>query len=155
MSLPSVPTLMDVTGQFDVEFRIIVACRNGNIYILRRCVCVSSQPVFVCYNRLLHLTWINVELLWSAAVQCTRKHGVKLITFLHWTCFHYRDSQKPKYCIELSSHPVGLVRMGKNVVVGCAQETMQSFTQKVSLSHLNAHTGWHGLIYQSFFLKII
>ncbi|KAF5908920.1 Bardet-Biedl syndrome 1 protein, partial [Clarias magur] len=76
MSLPSVPTLMDVTGQYDIEFRIIVACRNGNIYILRR------------------------------------------------------DSQKPKYCIELSSHPVGLVRMGKNVVVGCAQETMQSFTQK-------------------------
>lgn len=38
MSLPSVPTLMDVTGQFDVEFRIIVACRNGNIYVLRRYV---------------------------------------------------------------------------------------------------------------------
>ncbi|KAG9338211.1 hypothetical protein JZ751_026964 [Albula glossodonta] len=54
MSLPSVPTLMDVTGQFDVEFRITVACRNGNIYILRR------------------------------------------------------DSPRPKYCIELTSHPVGL-----------------------------------------------
>ncbi|KAK1788178.1 hypothetical protein P4O66_016643 [Electrophorus voltai] len=76
MSLPSVPTLMDVTGQFDVEFRIIIACRNGNIYILRR------------------------------------------------------DSPKPKYCIELCSHPVGLVRMGKNVVVGCAQETLQGYTQK-------------------------
>lgn len=36
LSLPSAPTLMDVTGQFDVEFRITVACRNGNIYILRR-----------------------------------------------------------------------------------------------------------------------
>ncbi|KTF85756.1 hypothetical protein cypCar_00005739 [Cyprinus carpio] len=36
MSLPSTPNLMDVTGQFDVEFRITVACRNGNIYILRR-----------------------------------------------------------------------------------------------------------------------
>uniref|UniRef100_A0A4W5KGD7 BBSome complex member BBS1 n=1 Tax=Hucho hucho TaxID=62062 RepID=A0A4W5KGD7_9TELE len=76
MSLPSPPTQMDVTGQFDVEFRITVACRNGNIYILRR------------------------------------------------------DSPKPKYCIELSSHPVGLVRMGKSVVVGCAQETLQGFTQK-------------------------
>uniref|UniRef100_W5LLH1 BBSome complex member BBS1 n=1 Tax=Astyanax mexicanus TaxID=7994 RepID=W5LLH1_ASTMX len=76
MSLPSVPTLMDVTGQFDVEFRITIACRNGNIYILRR------------------------------------------------------DSPKPKYCIELSSHPVGLVRMGKNVVVGCAQETLHGYTQK-------------------------
>lgn len=76
LSVPSVPTLMDVTGQFDVEFRITVACRNGNIYILRR------------------------------------------------------ESSKPKYCIELSSHPVGLVRMGKNVVVGCAEECLRSFTQK-------------------------
>ncbi|XP_010901988.1 Bardet-Biedl syndrome 1 protein isoform X1 [Esox lucius] len=76
MSLPSAPTQMDVTGQFDVEFRITVACRNGNIYVLRR------------------------------------------------------ESPKPKYCIELSSHPVGLVRIGKNVVVGCAQETLQGFTQK-------------------------
>ncbi|XP_071770695.2 BBSome complex member BBS1 [Centroberyx gerrardi] len=76
MSLPAAPTMMDVTGQFDVEFRITVACRNGNIYILRR------------------------------------------------------ESAKPKYCIELSSHPVGLVRMGKNVVVGCADESLQGFTQK-------------------------
>ncbi|XP_071390651.1 BBSome complex member BBS1-like, partial [Centroberyx affinis] len=41
-----------------------------------------------------------------------------------------RESAKPKYCIELSSHPVGLVRMGKNVVVGCADESLQGFTQK-------------------------
>ncbi|XP_041819004.1 Bardet-Biedl syndrome 1 protein [Chelmon rostratus] len=76
MSLPAPPTMMDVTGQFDVEFRITVACRNGNIYILRR------------------------------------------------------ESDKPKYCIELSSHPVGLVRVGKNVVVGCTDESLQCFTQK-------------------------
>ncbi|XP_066574893.1 BBSome complex member BBS1 isoform X1 [Amia ocellicauda] len=76
MTLPSVATFMDVTGQFDVEFRITVACRNGNIYILRR------------------------------------------------------ESSKPKYCIELSSHPVGLVRVGKNVVVGCTQETLHGYTQK-------------------------
>ncbi|XP_072562418.1 Bardet-Biedl syndrome 1 protein [Paramormyrops kingsleyae] len=76
MSLPSVPTLMDVTGQFDVEFRITVACRNGNIYVLRR------------------------------------------------------DSSRPRYCIELTSHPVGLVRIGKNVVVGTADETLLGYTQK-------------------------
>ncbi|KAM9837642.1 BBSome complex member BBS1 [Aulostomus maculatus] len=76
MSLPATPTMMDVTGQFDVEFRITVACRNGNIYILRR------------------------------------------------------ESDKPKYCIELPSHPVGLVRFGKNVVVGCTDESLQGFTQK-------------------------
>ncbi|XP_075934470.1 BBSome complex member BBS1 [Anarhichas minor] len=76
MSLPAAPAMMDVTGQFDVEFRITVACRNGNIYILRR------------------------------------------------------DSDKPKYSIELSYHPVGLVRVGKNVVVGCTDESLQGFTQK-------------------------
>ncbi|TDG97653.1 hypothetical protein EPR50_G00210000 [Perca flavescens] len=76
MTLPAPPTMMDVTGQFDVEYRITVACRNGNIYVLRR------------------------------------------------------ESDKPKYCIELSSHPVGLVRVGKNVVVGCSDESLQSFTQK-------------------------
>uniref|UniRef100_A0A3P8UTG5 BBSome complex member BBS1 n=1 Tax=Cynoglossus semilaevis TaxID=244447 RepID=A0A3P8UTG5_CYNSE len=76
MSLPAPPTMIDVTGQFDVEFRITVACRNGNIYILRR------------------------------------------------------DSDKPKYSMELSSHPVGLVRVGKNVVVGCTDESLQGFTQK-------------------------
>lgn len=36
MLLPSAPTMMNVTGQFDVEFRVTVACRNGNIYVLRR-----------------------------------------------------------------------------------------------------------------------
>nr|XP_046232602.1 Bardet-Biedl syndrome 1 protein [Scatophagus argus] len=76
MSLPAAPTMMDVTGQFDVEFRITVACRNGNIYVLRR------------------------------------------------------ESDRPKYCIELSAHPVGLVRVGKNVVVGCTDESLQGFTQK-------------------------
>uniref|UniRef100_W5M3R4 Bardet-Biedl syndrome 1 n=1 Tax=Lepisosteus oculatus TaxID=7918 RepID=W5M3R4_LEPOC len=45
-------------------------------------------------------------------------------------CVCYRESTKPKYCIELSSHPVGLVRVGKNVVVGCTQETLHGFTQK-------------------------
>ncbi|XP_048475599.1 Bardet-Biedl syndrome 1 protein [Rhincodon typus] len=52
LNLPSVAVFMDVTGQFDVEFRIIVACRNGNIYIIRRdskrpkqCVELNSQPV--------------------------------------------------------------------------------------------------------------
>lgn len=42
-----------------------------------------------------------------------------------------RDSDKPKYCIELSSHPIGLVRVGKNLVVGCTDEGLYGFTQKV------------------------
>ncbi|XP_051927659.1 Bardet-Biedl syndrome 1 protein [Hippocampus zosterae] len=76
VALPAPPTMLDVTGQFDVEFRITAACRNGNIYILRR------------------------------------------------------DLDKPKYCVELSAHPVGLVRLGKNMVVGTTDQNLQGFTQK-------------------------
>ncbi|ELK13297.1 Bardet-Biedl syndrome 1 protein [Pteropus alecto] len=52
MSLPSVPVFLEVSGQFDVEFRLAAACRNGNIYILRRdskrpkyCIELSAQAV--------------------------------------------------------------------------------------------------------------
>lgn len=43
-----------------------------------------------------------------------------------------RESDKPKYCVELPSHPVGLVRVGKNMLVGCTDESLQGFTQKVT-----------------------
>ena len=52
----------------------------------------------------------------------------------------FRESDKPKYCIELPSHPVGLVRVGKNVVVGCTDESLQGFTQKVTHTHTHTHT---------------
>ncbi|XP_063002274.1 Bardet-Biedl syndrome 1 protein isoform X2 [Elgaria multicarinata webbii] len=76
MTVPSVPAFLDVTGQFDVEYRLTVACRNGCAYILRR------------------------------------------------------DSKRPKYCIELSAQAVGLVRVQKNIVAACSDETLQGYTQK-------------------------
>eukprot|EP00069_Balaena_mysticetus_P012834 bmy_07803T0 len=76
MSLPSVPVFLEVSGQFDVEFRLAAACRNGNIYMLRR------------------------------------------------------DSKRPKYCIELSAQPVGLVRVHKVLVVGSNQDSLHGFTHK-------------------------
>lgn len=44
--------------------------------------------------------------------------------------FH-RDSKHPKYCIELSAQPVGLVRVHKILVVGSTQESLHGFTHKV------------------------
>ncbi|TFJ95711.1 thymidine phosphorylase [Platysternon megacephalum] len=35
MTLLSVPAFLDVMGQFDVEYRVTVACLDGSIYILR------------------------------------------------------------------------------------------------------------------------
>ncbi|KAM9763930.1 BBSome complex member BBS1 isoform 1-T1 [Dama dama] len=76
MSLPSVPVFLEVSGQFEVEFRLATACRNGSVYMLRR------------------------------------------------------DSKRPKYCIELSAQPVGLVLIHKVLVVGSNQDSLHGFTHK-------------------------
>ncbi|KXJ22583.1 Bardet-Biedl syndrome 1 protein [Exaiptasia diaphana] len=76
MSLPSVPSFMSVTGLFDVEFRIVVACRDGKVYTLKR------------------------------------------------------GSKTAKACIELTSQAVGLERIGKNIVVGCMDDTLVCYSTK-------------------------
>ena len=43
MELPSVPVFLSVTGLYDVEFRIVVSCRNGGVYNLKR-----LGSAFVC-----------------------------------------------------------------------------------------------------------
>jgi Bardet-Biedl syndrome 1 protein len=35
VGLKSVPCFMQTTGQFDVEYRIYVACRDGKVYLIR------------------------------------------------------------------------------------------------------------------------
>ena len=47
------------------------------------------------------------------------------------TLFTFRGSKAGKPTIELNSQPVGMERIGKNVVVGCMDETLQCFTSKV------------------------
>ncbi|CAF3501254.1 unnamed protein product [Rotaria socialis] len=41
MNCPATPSFLDVSGIYDVEFRILAACRNGYIYLFRR---GSAQP---------------------------------------------------------------------------------------------------------------
>jgi len=36
VQLPSVPVFMAITGIFEVEYRIVVTCRNGNIYTIKK-----------------------------------------------------------------------------------------------------------------------
>ncbi|CAF1248119.1 unnamed protein product [Rotaria magnacalcarata] len=36
MNCPATPSFLDVSGVYDVEFRILAACRNGYIYLFRR-----------------------------------------------------------------------------------------------------------------------
>ncbi|XP_060679492.1 Bardet-Biedl syndrome 1 protein [Hemiscyllium ocellatum] len=82
VNLPSVAVFLDVTGQFDVEFRIVVACRNGNVYIVRRdskrpkqCIELNSQPaglvrlnktiVLGCGKEMLHAYTQKGKKLWT------------------------------------------------------------------------------------------
>ena len=45
MALPSVPVFLSVTGMYDVEYRIVVACRNGCIYTLKRLEHVPAKNI--------------------------------------------------------------------------------------------------------------
>lgn len=71
-----------------------------------------------CAGEVLHLTDLGSE------NYPNKSHQIHMVLFR-------RELDKPKYCIELSSHPVGLIRAGKNLVVGCTDESLYSFTQKV------------------------
>uniref|UniRef100_A0A6A7G4S6 Bardet-Biedl syndrome 1 protein-like n=1 Tax=Hirondellea gigas TaxID=1518452 RepID=A0A6A7G4S6_9CRUS len=45
VSLPSVAAFLSVSGLYDVEYRILVACRNGHIYTLKRGTKVGRPTV--------------------------------------------------------------------------------------------------------------
>ena len=46
--------------------------------------------------------------------------------------YDYRGAKHPgKSCIELKSQPVGIERIGKNIIVGCMDQTLNCFTTKV------------------------
>ena len=34
--MPAVPVFLSVSGLYDVEYRVVVACRNGAVYTLKR-----------------------------------------------------------------------------------------------------------------------
>ncbi|KAH3846342.1 hypothetical protein DPMN_088643, partial [Dreissena polymorpha] len=83
MSLPSVPVFLSVTGMFDVEYRIVVACRNGTIYTLRRgqddpvknCIELSSQIVGMeRLNKTIYVACMD------QTVKCFSSKGKKLWT---------------------------------------------------------------------------
>uniref|UniRef100_A0A7S1IQI7 Bardet-Biedl syndrome 1 N-terminal domain-containing protein n=1 Tax=Eutreptiella gymnastica TaxID=73025 RepID=A0A7S1IQI7_9EUGL len=54
VSLPSIPAFIVATGLYDVDYRIVVACRNGNIYTVRDgeltgvVIELESQPCGLC-----------------------------------------------------------------------------------------------------------
>ena len=50
--MPSVPVFIEANGLFDVEYRILFACRDAHIYLIKRgytsgrlCIQLNSHPV--------------------------------------------------------------------------------------------------------------
>lgn len=80
VTLEAVPSFISVLGLYDVEYRITVACRDGNIYTIK-----------------------NGQVL----------HSV----------------------IELETQPVGLVRLDKNIYVGCMDNVIHCFHFKGKKNH--------------------
>lgn len=76
VQLPSIPVFVEVNGLFDVEYRLVVSCRDAHIYTIKR--------------------------------------GFKT----------------GRLCVQLSSQPVGLLRVNNNVIVGCMDGTIANYTTK-------------------------
>lgn len=43
MECPHIPAFISVTGLYDVEYRVIAACRDGGIYVYKRFVILNSK----------------------------------------------------------------------------------------------------------------
>lgn len=48
-----------------------------------------------------------------------------------------RDSPAAKLIVELESQIVGVQRIGKNIYVGCMDDTLRCYSSKVSLANNN------------------
>lgn len=66
MTVPAVPVMMDITGLFDVDYRILVACRDGCIYSVKRgqkmaklCIELHSQAVGLCARPTLGCVYVG------------------------------------------------------------------------------------------------
>ncbi|CAM1320405.1 BBS1 (predicted) [Pycnogonum litorale] len=59
LSIPSIPVFLSASGQYEVDYKIIIAARDSNIYIIRRGskgvkVCASSQSPIVGLLKVSH-----------------------------------------------------------------------------------------------------
>jgi Bardet-Biedl syndrome 1 protein len=98
--LPSVPVMMAVTGSFDVNYRIVIACRDAKIYTIK----VPSVRIVSTIER--HTRCV---LPWQGSYNnCECNAGTSMV-------------------IELESQPCGLVRAGKGIMVGCMGNQLHSY----------------------------
>lgn len=75
MTLPSVPVFINISGMYDVEYRIIATCRDGKIYTFKRCKTwnsnytlpfgiLKSQNCYYFY--FFNMLFIQVHVIWPS-----------------------------------------------------------------------------------------
>jgi Bardet-Biedl syndrome 1 protein len=76
MSLPSVPVLLHVSGLYDVEFRVIVACRDGAVYVVRRGNTAGKQ-LFALNSHAVGLEKVNKTIVVAGMDQTLQGYSTK------------------------------------------------------------------------------
>eukprot|EP00794_Sanderia_malayensis_P020242 gene20242-22224_t len=84
MSLPSVPTFLSVSGLYDVEFRIVTACRDAKIYNVKRGT-RSGKLIIELHSQVVGLERVTKTIIVACmdrTLLCYSTKGKKL-----WTAF--------------------------------------------------------------------
>lgn len=104
IDLPGVPVMMVASGLYEVEFRLLVACRDGKVYQVKRW---AAPQTLRCMNH----------------VKSNHANGRR--------DFLFRGDKTASRGFDLHAQPIGIGRIGKNVVVGCTDDTLKCFALKV------------------------
>jgi Bardet-Biedl syndrome 1 protein len=101
VALPSTPVCMAVVGTYEVEYRVVVACRNGNIYMIKKGRLLSST--IELETQAVDLVIIDK----SIVVACMDKT-------LH--CFHFKG--KKRFTLQMPAPITNLETMKLKVIHG-------------------------------------
>ena len=104
LKLPSVAVFVVASGLFDVEYRIVASCRDGNLYTVKNSGLTGTAPSVLDF----HLEYFCLG---------GQPQGLFLI-----------DQQfDAGTVIELESQPCGLAQTQKTIIVGCMNSVIHSY----------------------------
>ena len=128
LQLESVPIFISASGVYDVEFFLSVGCRDACIYTTQRWD--LHKHTITC--------WQCLEMLLPLSFSLSLSLSLSLSSFSLFEC-----SGRVKFNqFALGSQPCGLLKLEKNIVVGCMDNTLNCYSQKVTRKPLYHVTHW-------------
>ena len=105
-----------------MDYRISAACRDNCVYTFKR----YSTGVYM-YMSLNALVYVELYTEHWLMLTHTRVHTH---THIHTLQLHFSGSTTPRYNISLASQSCGLLRVNKDIIVGCMDNTLTCYTHK-------------------------